>query len=165
MYSSYGNGLADVGIENRVGRADLFWDELDPFFKSIDKLDRPPRPIRIAVLDSGVDKTDRQILRNIEKTGRIRPWKTFVESPADEDSCGHGTFVTKLLLRAAPAAHIYMAKICETKNINAKFMPGIAKVSFSEPLVGGALAFSEETLILTRSCLGNRLGDKRGHRR
>lgn len=116
--------------KNRVERARLFWEQLGTFFTSMRYLERHPRPIRIAVLDSGVDKTDRQILFNIDKSQRIRTRKSWVGSPADEDSYGHGTFVTKLLLKAAPKAHIYVAKICETKHINAELMPGIAGVSF-----------------------------------
>jgi subtilisin family serine protease len=89
------------------------------------------RKIRICVLDSGVDDADSAINRAIryERINVARS-KTFV-SPTDDwqkDTHGHGTHVTSLLLKAAPAAEIYVGKICTSKIINDEFMPGIAKV-------------------------------------
>ena len=90
--------------------------------------------IRIAVLDSGVDDTDPTI-RPAIKFGRINTWrsKSFVGRPDEwrQDTYGHGTHVTQLLLKTAPAAEIYVGKICTGKTSNYGFMPGIAKVVFS----------------------------------
>ncbi len=88
--------------------------------------------IRIVVLDSGVDETD-SLIRPAIKFGRINTQKSrsFVGRPDEwrQDSCGHGTHVAQLLLKTAPAAEIYVGKICTGKVINDEFVPGIAKVS------------------------------------
>ncbi|KAK4195218.1 subtilisin-like protein [Triangularia verruculosa] len=85
--------------------------------------------IRIVVLDSGVDETD-SLIRSAIKFGRINTQKSKSFVGPDEwreDSCGHGTHVAQLLLETAPAAEIYVGKICTGKVINDEFMPGIAK--------------------------------------
>jgi subtilisin family serine protease len=111
-----------------------FNDSLEGFLTSSDRAN-----IRIAVLDSGVDKSDPKIGAAI-RIGRIAKLKSWVnitgpdttdeqENQADwHDTYGHGTHVTKLLLDAAPAAAVYVAKICHKKTINDEFMSGIAEV-------------------------------------
>lgn len=119
--------------------ADAFLRDLKPFFQMISSLSRsfdftrPPEQekIRIAILDSGMDETDPKI-RPAIKFGRINALKNknFVGKPEDlQDTHGHGTHVTRLLLEVAPAAEIYMGKICTGKMINDEFMPKIAEVS------------------------------------
>lgn len=86
------------------------------------------RKIRIAVLDSGVDEADTWI-RGALRSGRIKDRKSWVDSAEKKigDSYGHGTIVTQLLLKMAPAAEVYVAKICHAKEINDEFIPGIAE--------------------------------------
>jgi hypothetical protein len=114
--------------------------DLRPFFKRIKDLyptsSRIHFPIhekvRIAVLDSGVNEEDDTMIWQAIKTGRISSKsKSFVGRPGDwmRDTYGHGTHVTRLLLESAPAAEIYVAKICTGKAINNEAMPGIAAVS------------------------------------
>lgn len=81
--------------------------------------------IRIAVLDSGVCADDPRISRALA-SGRIKGRKSWVGS--SEDTYGHGTIITRLLLKMAPAAEMYIGKICIGKEINEEFIPGIAKV-------------------------------------
>jgi hypothetical protein len=120
--------------------ASSFLNDLDPFFRKIKTLhgdvislaQHPIRErIRIAVLDSGVDDTD-SMIRAAIKFGRINTQrsKSFVGRPDEwqQDTHGHGTHATQLLLKTAPAAEIYIGKICTGKVINDEFMPGIAKV-------------------------------------
>ncbi|EXA53633.1 hypothetical protein FOVG_01375 [Fusarium oxysporum f. sp. pisi HDV247] len=116
-----------------------FLKDLKPFFEKVSML-RKDKPIglmeplkheriRIAVLDSGVDDTDPKI-RFALKFGRINAdkIKSFIGQPNEwQDTYGHGTHVTRLLLETAPAAEIYIGKICIGKMINDEFMPGIAK--------------------------------------
>ena len=86
--------------------------------------------IRIAVLDSGIDGTDTKIRQAI-RFGRINVCKSrnFVGGATElQDTYGHGTHVTRLLLETAPAAEICVCKICTEKTINDEFMPGIAEV-------------------------------------
>ncbi|KAH8880242.1 subtilisin-like protein [Thozetella sp. PMI_491] len=83
--------------------------------------------IRIAVLDSGIDKNDTRI-KGALKSLRIKKQMSFVGEADDwQDIYGHGTHVTRLLLQAAPAAEIFVGKICHAKSINQEFMAGIAK--------------------------------------
>ena len=121
-----------------------FLDDLKPFFRKISGLNEKislanptmHEKIRIAVLDSGVDDSDPKI-RPAIKFGRINTGKikSFVGRPNEwQDTHGHGTHVTRLLLETAPAAEIYVAKICTGKLINDEFMPGIAKVGLNLPL-------------------------------
>ncbi|KAJ4305481.1 hypothetical protein N0V90_001012 [Kalmusia sp. IMI 367209] len=120
--------------------AKKFLDDLKPFFdgilnlrKRID-LTNPSghERIRIAVLDSGLDDSTDPIIRSAIRSGQIntRKSKSFVGQPHEwQDLYGHGTHVTRLLIKTAPAAEIYVGKICVGKAINDEFMPGIAAVS------------------------------------
>ncbi|KAM0544220.1 hypothetical protein ACHAPJ_011909 [Fusarium lateritium] len=114
-----------------------FLDDLQPFLGTIGSVrqnskpwDPPHERIRIAVLDSGIDDTQ-PIMRSAIKAGRINSQrsKSFVGRTDSwrQDSYSHGTHVTQLLLKTAPAAEIFIGKICTDKVINAEFMPGIAK--------------------------------------
>jgi hypothetical protein len=119
--------------------AHRFLNDLDHFFGKIKTLRNDislaqypaPEKIRIVVLDSGVDDTDTMI-RPAIKFGHINTQrsKSFVGRPDEwqQDTDGHGTHVTRLLLKTAPAAEIYVGKICTGKVINDEFIPGIAKV-------------------------------------
>ncbi|KAK0727292.1 peptidase S8/S53 domain-containing protein [Lasiosphaeria miniovina] len=117
----------------------LFLSGLNHFFQRIGTLHEDMNSltqypsyerIRIIILDSGVDETD-SLIRPAIKFGRINTQKSrsFVGCPDEwrQDSCGHGTHVAQLLLKTAPAAEIYVGKICTGKVINDEFMPGIAK--------------------------------------
>ncbi|KAG5801155.1 hypothetical protein H9Q74_014295 [Fusarium xylarioides] len=93
--------------------------------------------IRIAVLDSGVDVNDLMIDIGI-KQRRIncKKSKSFVhpnkKGPDNwrRDTCGHGTHVTQLLLKTAPAAEIFVGEICTDKVINDQYMPGISEAIY-----------------------------------
>ena len=120
---------------SRVQHAKTFMEEMEPFFTKI----RNPRAspslstcgketIRIAILDSGVDDMD-PVIRGAIRSGRIIRRRSWVGNIDDhQDTYGHGTHVTRLLLKSGPAAEICIAKICKGKVISAEFMHGIAKV-------------------------------------
>jgi hypothetical protein len=118
--------------------AKRFIDDLKPFLESITALrqtikpwEATPEKVRIVVLDSGVDDSQ-PMIRSAIRSGRIqgRKSKSFVGRSETwmQDSHGHGTHVTQLLLKMAPAAEIHVGKICTDKVINAEYMPGIAEV-------------------------------------
>lgn len=141
--------------------ASAFLNGLDPFFRKIKALQsdislaHPTHErIRIAVLDSGVSETDSMIRRAI-RSGQINAQrsKSFVGSPAEwqQDTFGHGTHITRLLLKTARAAEIYVGKICTGKVMNNESMPAIAKVN-------SPLSFSNATQRLTCCYAGDRLG-------
>jgi hypothetical protein len=92
---------------------------------------KTPEKIRIAVLDTGIDLTDKMLK---PAGARIIEKRSWIGSPEDYvDRHGHGTHVTRLLLKIAPAAEIYVAKITEGKNVDPENMSGIAKVSLPFP--------------------------------
>lgn len=137
--------------------------ELQPFLRMIHSVRESVKPcepikkeIRIAVLDSGIDDHQPH-MRSAIATSRInfRLSKSFVGDPDSwqEDSYGHGTHVTQLLLKTAPAAEIVIIKICTDKIIDAEGMPRIAEVCGPDDTVR-----LHETSVLTFHSLGNRLG-------
>ena len=118
-----------------------FMADLEPFFSKIRNLHQNittimqhtnVEKIRIAVLDSGVQCTDSVIACAINhKRINVGKSRSFL-GPTDnwqEDTEGHGTNITQLLLTTAPTAEIYVGKICTKNLINDVFMPGIASVS------------------------------------
>jgi hypothetical protein len=79
-----------------------------------------------------VDDTDPMITSAI-RSGRIIDRRSWVGNVHDcQDTYGHGTHVIRFLLETAPAADIFVAKICKGKVINDEFMSGIAKVSLPQ---------------------------------
>lgn len=74
-------------------------------------------PVKIAVLDTGVDSKD-PFIKGATKTNRIKALKSFVKGDeSTEDGSGHGTHVAALLLNVAPDAQIYVAKVAQDINI------------------------------------------------
>ncbi|EHK42543.1 hypothetical protein TRIATDRAFT_319946 [Trichoderma atroviride IMI 206040] len=71
-------------------------------------------PVKIAVLDTGVDKSHRDYEAQEE---RIQRGESFIPGCRQKDDvsdrCGHGTHVAGLLLDYAPDAELYIAKICD----------------------------------------------------
>ena len=92
-----------------------------------------PEKIRIAVLDTGIDPTDRMIKPAMSRIIDKRSWVGSIPE-SYMDKYGHGTHVTRLLLRMAPAAEIYVAKITDNKNVDPEDMSRIAEVSLPCPL-------------------------------
>ncbi|KAL6720849.1 hypothetical protein ACLMJK_002774 [Lecanora helva] len=82
---------------------------LEPYRK-----DRMKR-VKIAILDTGVDRTHASIESQWSK--RIKGVKSWVNSEGgDIDQCGHGTHAAALLLKVAPEAHVYVARIAKDNN-------------------------------------------------
>jgi hypothetical protein len=103
------------------------------------KILRSDGRVRIAILDTGMDLPNHVLWSPGSR--RIRSSKSWVRSKIGEDEVedldGHGTHAVGLLLKVAPEADIYVARVFEKNNeregavstleINA----GIAKVRFS----------------------------------
>lgn len=76
------------------------------------------RPVRVAILDSGVDMAD-ACLRGAAAAKRIKAMRNWTDSDPDNwtDTYGHGTQVARLLIRVAPAADIYIARVSTGKHL------------------------------------------------
>ncbi len=114
-------------------RASRFLDDLDdwreqryrnlPYPQQVGDLAPPELPrVKIAILDTGVDlnhpfiKAAQMRIRKeySRRDSPIRLVKDFTDlGEADKD--GHGTLTTTLLLRVAPRADIYVAKVATGK--------------------------------------------------
>jgi hypothetical protein len=80
-----------------------------------------------------VDSENDIIIRGALSKTRIRagwsPKGTMKEH--FQDTYGHGTHVTRLLLKTAPLAEIYVAKISEEKNLDESRVQDIVDVRFT----------------------------------
>lgn len=98
------------------------------------KSESQKRPIRIAVLDTGIriDETDEtDVTDELLKGGkaRIAMKRSFIGHDDQHlDSYGHGTHVVRLLLRFAPNAEIVVAKVSENKSFITTQMSQIIEV-------------------------------------
>jgi subtilisin family serine protease len=99
----------------------------------IDRPSKYPRRIpavKIAALDTGID-LKHPFINGALKSKRIQVARSFVNNDdSPEDSFGHGTHVTKLILDVAPDAELYIAKVAKEGNIPPDH--NIAKVSLAE---------------------------------
>ena len=71
-------------------------------------------PVRIAILDTGVNSSHPEIQKEVKPGGRIREYKGFPEAfDPLADQTGHGTHVTSVLLQTAPHAALYIARVAD----------------------------------------------------
>ncbi|KAL5592585.1 hypothetical protein FOBRF1_013611 [Fusarium oxysporum] len=86
-----------------------------------EKPDHKFKPVRIAVLDTGCD-AKLPFYKIPRRKKSIKAWKDFARDGSDdkpepdamEDEYGHGSLMTRLIMEAAPLAHVYVARV--TKN-------------------------------------------------
>lgn len=87
------------------------------------------RKIRIAVIDSGL-KRKNPLLQAVNTPNRIVESKSWVGDETDvEDVFGHGTVAAYLLLKIAPAAEVYVARVSKDKYIPRENVRNITEVS------------------------------------
>lgn len=85
-------------------------------------------PLKIAILDTGYDG-DAPAFCIPGLSQRMRGWRDFVsKSPTPIDSDGHGTHLTALLLRVAPSAEIYVARVTDNSSGLANAKRNISQV-------------------------------------
>ncbi|EWC48474.1 hypothetical protein DRE_02243 [Drechslerella stenobrocha 248] len=86
------------------------------------------KPVKVAVLDTGIDATHPKILEHLEWNGsRIVDCQDWTESPdGPNDSMGHGTAVSDVLLQVAKV-HLYVGKISDSAEFDNTTPAKVAK--------------------------------------
>lgn len=85
------------------------------------------KPIKVAIIDSGIDADDNWIRGANLRIGDKRNWTSaLVDDCADE--CGHGTHIARLILKIAPAAEIYIAKVSKRRKLDPEVPGQVAQV-------------------------------------
>ncbi|KAJ5747489.1 Cadherin [Penicillium nucicola] len=75
----------------------------------------PKSPVKIAILDTGIDEKHPDIDACVDQIKDRYDWTDESSNGKANDRTGHGTFIAALLLKYAPDAEIYIAKICDTR--------------------------------------------------
>ena len=75
----------------------------------------PVKPLRIAVLDSGINFLDNGF--NAEERERIKGRELSIESSPDDDAVGHGTNMAAIILRVTVNAHVYIGKVTDSNSV------------------------------------------------
>ncbi|EXJ93073.1 hypothetical protein A1O3_01629 [Capronia epimyces CBS 606.96] len=92
-------------------------------------------PVRVAILDSGLDPENPSLIEDQKLDNpRIKEARSFVhgtESHDIRDEIGHGTHALGLLLKVAPCAEIYVARIARRETLDPNTYDDIAKASLS----------------------------------
>lgn len=93
------------------------------------------RPIKIAVLDTGCSLNAPIFSMQGQEARMKNHWKDWVDgSPQPKDTNGHGTKIVSLLLRIAPNAEIFVARVAKDHKSLSKADEVIARVSFGTDL-------------------------------
>ncbi|KAK1142191.1 hypothetical protein N8T08_008117 [Aspergillus melleus] len=88
-------------------------------------------PVRIAILDSGLDPENPFLVEDQQRNNpQIKDARSFVygtETHDIRDEIGHGTHALGLLLKVAPGAEIYVARIARRETLDSNTYDDIAK--------------------------------------
>lgn len=83
---------------------------------------------KIAVLDTGYDANS-DFFDERPRWERIKGWKDFVSaSDSRVDTDGHGTFILSLIMKIAPMADVYVARVAAGDEDFPNSADNIAKV-------------------------------------
>jgi hypothetical protein len=85
-------------------------------------------PVRIAILDTGINEKHSAIKAGFDEKSLRHEWCHSWVGKDVHDSHGHGTNATQLLLKFAPRAEIYVAKVFSGGVIGAKEAMNVADV-------------------------------------
>lgn len=105
---------------------------LSSIFRYVDPIVDPVEPVRIAILDSGLDPTNPFLIEDQQQTNpQIKGARSFVHGTQPHevrDEIGHGTHALGLLLKVAPCAEIYVAKVARRETLDSNAFDDITKV-------------------------------------
>ncbi|PMD46968.1 subtilisin-like protein [Hyaloscypha variabilis F] len=101
--------------DERIFRANDFLSRANNFYTEHIQNLSDDRKIRIAILDTGINE-DHAFFKGVKRRRRAKdsPFKgmqSFIGDSNTADSFGHGTNVASLILKIAPEANLYIAKI------------------------------------------------------
>ncbi|KAG5756142.1 hypothetical protein H9Q72_001103 [Fusarium xylarioides] len=96
----------------RQGRQ-FYRDKIDPLDPLNNKME-----IRVAVLDTGVDKEDMHFRAVRGESGTCLKEVTSFIGGDHHDSNGHGTTVAAFIVEMAPHVDLFIAKVCKDREIN-----------------------------------------------
>ncbi|KAK2744437.1 hypothetical protein FQN55_006764 [Onygenales sp. PD_40] len=95
---------------------------------------REPRPIRIAILDTGLERSI-PFFCETRRSTQIKHWKDFTSGEEEpSDNHGHGTLMARLVMETAPLADVYIARVAEST----------AKLDDSKPHIAQAIRWAAE---------------------
>ncbi len=89
------------------------------------------RPVRIAILDTGFDQHDPFLRGAQDRIIETKSWisgDNAVMGSSMRDESGRGTHAMALLLRMAPQANIYAAKIARNSLLDEEVIPAVTDV-------------------------------------
>jgi hypothetical protein len=88
-------------------------------------------PVRIAILDSGLDPTNPFLIEDQQQANpQIKEARSFVHGTQPheiQDEIGHGTHALGLLLKVAPCAEIYVARVARRETLDPNTFNDITK--------------------------------------
>ncbi|KAI9766109.1 MAG: hypothetical protein M1840_006816, partial [Geoglossum simile] len=128
----------------------------------------PTPRIKVAILDTGYDKE--AVFFNRHRNSRIKKWKDWVmnNSPDPQDQDGHGTHVLSLLMKIAPAADIFVARIAKetedlqsaSDNVAKQDSPYVKAITWAAnecnaDIVSMSFGFPEEVLVENEPVISN----------
>jgi hypothetical protein len=96
----------------------------------------PSKRVRIAILDTGLNKHHPKVdelLKKPKRELRIKTTKckSWVDGLWDEDSDGHGTACAMIAHQVAPNADIYIARIFEDRTkVNGDYVVDVSQTCF-----------------------------------
>ncbi|KAL4874978.1 hypothetical protein BJY04DRAFT_211654 [Aspergillus karnatakaensis] len=126
----------DASHQNDPGREDALskkWmnNLLSSIHPYVDPDHEHAEPVRIAILDSGIDLQNPFLIEDRQRPNpRIKEARSFVHGTAPhdiQDEIGHGTHALGLLLTVAPGAEIFIARIARQETLDPNTYNDIAK--------------------------------------
>jgi hypothetical protein len=99
----------------------------------VDPVVDPVEPVRIAILDSGLDPTSPFLIEDQQQVNpQVKEARSFIHGTQPhqtQDEIGHGTHALGLLLKVAPSAEIYVARVARRETLNTNTFNDITKVN------------------------------------